>query len=103
MIDVYICAHKPTKEEIQMLLKSLKPAQKLPLLRDLQPELFPDQLICENYLDRLLKCYTTNFLTNRNIDEICGVTYITMNERLSEILYGITEILILNSKIVKKM
>ena len=53
MIDVYDCGYEPTKEEIQILLKSLKPEQKLPLLNDLKcPDDHPDQLVDENYLDR---------------------------------------------------
>ena len=54
MIDVYDCGYKPTKEEIQTLLKSLKPGKKSPLLNDLKyPDHYPDQLVDENYLDRL--------------------------------------------------
>ena len=54
MIDVYDCGYDPTKEEIQLFFKSLKPGQKLPLLNDLEcPDDYPDQLVNENYLDRL--------------------------------------------------
>ena len=34
MIDTHNCGEGPTKEEIQILLKSLKPGMKLPLLND---------------------------------------------------------------------
>ena len=33
MIDVYDCGCNQTKEEIQMLLKSLKPGQRLPFAK----------------------------------------------------------------------
>ena len=56
---MYDCRYGPTKEEIQILLKSLKPGQKLPLLNNLEyPNHYPDQLVDENYLDRLLEGYT---------------------------------------------
>ena len=89
MIDVYDCGYEPTKEEIQILLKSLKPGQKLPLLNNLEyPDHYPDQLVNENYLYRLLEGYTLKFVTNRFIDETRPDPYLTMNKRLYSILSG---------------
>ena len=91
MINVYDCDEdKPTKKEIKMLLKSLKPRQKLPLLNDwLSPEGYHDQIICENYLDRLLEGYTLKFVTNRYINESGGITYLIESGRLHFIILGI--------------
>ena len=61
MINMSDCGYEPTKEEIQILLKSLKPGQKLQLLNNLEYPDHPDQLICENYLDKLLEGYTLKF------------------------------------------
>ena len=59
MINVYNCGFGVTKEEIKILLESLKPGQMLPLLNDwLYPEGYQEQLIYKNYLDRLLEGYT---------------------------------------------
>ena len=81
MIDVHDCGYKPTKEEIQILLKSLKCGQKLPLLNDLEyPNNYPDQLICENYLDRLLEGYTLKFAMNRIVCEELGKPYLKLNK-----------------------
>ena len=81
MIDVHDCGYKPTKEEIRILLKSLKCGQKLPLLNDLEyPNNYPDQLICENYLDRLLEGYTLKFATNRIVCEELGKPYLKLNK-----------------------
>ena len=94
MIDVYDCGYKPTKEEIQTLLKSLKPGQKLPLLNDLKyPDHYPDQLVDENYLDRLLEGYTLKFVMNRFINETRPDPYLTMNKRLYSILSGIGDVI----------
>ena len=84
MINVYDCHEdKPTKEEIKILLESLKPRQKLPLLNDwLSP-------ICENYLLKLLEGYTLKFVTNRFITRLDGVTYLIENGRLHHIILGI--------------
>ena len=94
MIDVYDCGHEPTKEEIQILLKSLKPGQKLPLLNDLRySDDYPDQLICENYLDRLLEGYTLKFVTNRFINETGPDPHLTTNKRLLSLLSGIDDVI----------
>ena len=46
MMGMCDCGYEPTKEEIQILLKSLKPGQKLPLLNDLKyPEHYYNQLV----------------------------------------------------------
>ena len=91
---MYNCGYGPTKEEVQILLKSLKPRQKLPLLNDLKcPERFPDQLAYENYLDGLLKGYTLKFVTNRFIDETMPEPCLTMNKRLHRILEGIEDVI----------
>ena len=94
MIDVYNCGYEPTKEEIQILLKSLKPGQKLPLLNNLKyPDRYPDQLVNENYLDRLLGGYTLKFVMNRFTNETSPDPYLTMNKRLLSILSGIGDII----------
>ena len=94
MIDVCNYDENPTKEEIQILLKSLKPGQKLPLPNNLEyPELYIDQLVYENYLDRSLEGYTLKFLTNRYINKICEVTYLKTNRRLLDILDGICDVI----------
>ena len=91
---VVINHYKPTKEEIQLLLKSLKPGQNLPLLNDLKyPDAYPDQLIYQNYLDRLLEGYTLKFVTNRIINEPRPDPYLTMNKRLYSILSGIGDLI----------
>ena len=90
MINVYDCEEdKPTKKEIKILLKSLKPGKKLPLLNDwLSPESYPYQIICENYSDRLLEGYTPKFVMNRCINESGGVTYLIESGRLQCIILG---------------
>ena len=94
MIDVYDCGYEPTKEEIQILLKSLKPGQKLLLLNDLKyPSVYPDQLVDENYLDRLLEGYTLKFLMNRFINEMLQDPYLTTSGRLNSILSGIDNVI----------
>ena len=94
MIDVYDCGYKPTEEEIQILLKSLKPEQKLPLLNDLKyPDACPDQLVDENYLDRLLEDYALKFVMNRFINETGPDPYLTTNTRLCSILPGIGDLI----------
>ena len=94
MIDMYNCDYKPTKEEIQILLKSLKPGQKLPLLNDLEyPDAYPNQLIYENYLDRLLEGYILKFVTNRFINEMRPDPYLTTNKRLYSIVLGIGDVI----------
>ena len=43
MINMYDCGEEPTKKKIQILLKSLKPGQELPLLNDwMSPDKDPD-------------------------------------------------------------
>ena len=92
MIDMYSCGYEPTKEEIQMLLKSLKPGQKLPLLNDLEClEHYPNQLVYENYFDRLLEGYTLKFVMNRFLNETMSDPHLIMNERLFAILEGIDD------------
>ena len=90
MIDMYNCGKEPTKKEIQILLKSLKPRQKLPLLNDwMSPDGYIYQLIDESYSGRLLEGYTLKFITNRFINELDGVTCLIENERLNTIILGI--------------
>ena len=94
MIDVYDCGYEPTKEEIKILLKSLKPGQKLPLLNDLSyPDDYHEQLICENYLDRLLEGYTLKFITNRFINETSSDPHLTTSGRLCSIISGIDDVI----------
>ena len=69
MIDIENAGKCPTNEEIQLLLKSLKPGMKLPLLNDYDcPENYLEQLIAEHYLNGLLEGYTLKFITNRSIE-----------------------------------
>ena len=94
MIDMYDYGYEPTKEEIQILLKSFKAGQKLPPLNDLKyPDAYPDQLVDENYLDRLLEGYTLKFVMNRFINETRPDPYLTMNKRLYSILSGIGDVI----------
>ena len=94
MIDLYNCGYELTKEEIQILLTSLKPGQKLLLLNNLEyPDHYPDQLVDENYLDRLLEGYTLKFVTNRIINEMRPDPYLTMNKRIYSILSGIGDVI----------
>ena len=88
MINVYNCnQYEPTKEETKILLESLKPRQKLPLLNDwMSPEGYHEQLIYENYLDRLLEGYTLRFVTNGYIKE---PGRLIDNRRLQCIILGI--------------
>ena len=56
MVNISHYGEKPTNEEIEILLKSLKPGKKWPLLIDYPyTEHYPGQLIAENYLDGLLE------------------------------------------------
>ena len=88
MINLYDCGEdEPTKKEIKILIMSLKPRLKLPLLNNwLYPNDYPNQLICENYLDKLLKGYTLKFITNRYINES---GHLSENVRLNHIILGI--------------
>ena len=86
MISIHNCGGDPINEEIQILLKSLKPGKKLPLLiYYCYPESYPEQLIVENYLNGLLEGYTLEFMTTRSLKEIGGALYLTMNKRLLSI------------------
>ena len=88
MIDLFNCGYEPTEKEIQPLLKSRKPGQKLSLLNDLEcQDKYINQLLCENYLDRLLDGYIVKFVTNRLINNKlnCG-PYLTMNKRLGSMI-----------------
>ena len=62
MVNINDYNEKPSDENIEMLLKSLKPGKKLPLLTDyFYPYDYPEQLIAEHYLDGLLEGYTLEF------------------------------------------
>ena len=90
---MYDCGYEPTKEEIQMLLKSLKPGQKLPLVNDIgHLESYLSQLIDEDYLDRLQEGYTLRFVTNRLIGGMSSDPSLRMNKRLYSILSGIGDV-----------
>ena len=93
MINVYNCEqYKPTEEETKILLKSLKPGQKLQLLNNwMSPKDYIFQLINENYLDRLLEGYTLEFITDRFINELDEVTRLINNPRLQCIIIGIMD------------
>ena len=91
---MYDCGYEPTKGEIQILLQSLKPGQKLPLLNDFKyPDVYPDQLVYRNCLDRLLEGYTLKFVMNRFIDETRPDPYLTANKRLYSIRSGIGDVI----------
>ena len=52
MINIHDCGENPAHEEIEILLESLKPGKKLPLLIDYSyTERYPEQFIAEHYLD----------------------------------------------------
>ena len=72
MINMYNCKqYKPNEEEIKILLKSLKPGQKLTLLNNwMSPKDYIFQLVNENYLERLLEGYTLEFVTDRLMNEL---------------------------------
>ena len=90
MIDVYNCGYESTKEEIQILLMSLKPGQKLPPLNDLDhPDVHHEQIVDENYFDRLLEGYTLRFVTSRFINGTMPDPYLTTNERLYSMLQAL--------------
>ena len=93
MINVYNCEyHKPTEEETKILLKSLKPGQKLPLLNNwMSTKDYIFQLVNENYFDRLLEGYTLEFVTDRFINESDEVTRLIDNPRLQCIIIEIID------------
>ena len=93
MINIYDCDRSPANEEMQIMLKSLKPGKKLPLLIDFQyPNNYLEQLIDENYLDALLEGYKLKFLKKRNVFEEEGKTYLMTNSRLITICKGIEDV-----------
>ena len=58
MINIHDASKDPTNEEIQILLKSLKPGMKLPLLNDYDcTDRYIEQLIAEHFLNGLLEGY----------------------------------------------
>ena len=62
MVDLVDCDDKPTEEEFEILVRSLKPGKKLPLLTDFfYPADYSEQLTAENYPDGLLKAFTLKF------------------------------------------
>ena len=87
MINVYNCGYEPTEEEIKILLESLRPGQKVPLLNDwMSPEGYHKQLICENYLQCSLPIAYLRFVTNKYIKE---PGRLIDNRRLQCIIFGI--------------
>ena len=95
MIDIHNCGEGPTKEEIKILLKSLKPGMKLPLLNDYGcTDHYLEQLIAEHYLNGLLEGYTLKFMTTRLVKYLEVVPYLKMNKRLMSIfstMYDVIE------------
>ena len=82
---IYECDQNPTDEEIQIMLKWLKPGKMLPFLNNFEyPNNYTNQLACENYLDRLLGGYTLEFTMKRNVNE----TYLNTKPRLYYICLG---------------
>ena len=73
------------------MLKSFKPAQKLPLLNDISnPSNYPEQLVAEDYLDRLLEAETLKFLTNRSVND---KHYLTEEKRLLSITMEMRDVI----------
>ena len=67
-MNISDCGKDPTDEEIEILVKSLMPGQKLPLLYDFADQnYYYEQLVEENYSDRLLEDYELEFITKRII------------------------------------
>ena len=53
MISIHDCGEDPTKEDIQILLESLKPGMKLPLLNDYNhKDCYIEQLIASGILSK---------------------------------------------------
>ena len=81
-----------TNQEMRILLKSLKPRMKLPLLNDYDcKDCYPEQLIAEHYLDELLEGYMLKFTTTRS-KKYLGVEtpHLKMDERLMNIIMTIS-------------
>ena len=95
MIDIHNCGEGPTKEEIQILLKSLKPGMKLPLLNDYGcTDYYLEQLIAKHYLNGLVEGYMLKFMMTRLIKYLEVIPYLKMNKRLINIfstVYNVVE------------
>ena len=66
----------PSKDEIEILLKSLKPGKELPPLVDtVQLDDYADQLLAEIYLDKVMKG-NLSFNTTNWVVELNGNTYL---------------------------
>ena len=77
MIDIRNCGEGATKEEVQILLKFLKPGMKLPLLNDYGCTCrYLGQLIAEHYLNGLLEGYMLKFMTTRLVKYLEVVPYL---------------------------
>ena len=64
MIDIQDHGKEPSEEEIEILIKSLKPGMKLPLLNNYGfPDHYLEKLIAEHYLNELLEGHTLEFIT----------------------------------------
>ena len=81
MVDINDYGEGPTDEELEILVRSLKPGKKLPPLTDFfYPANYIEQLIAENYLDGLLEGYTLEFVALNSIGKLKGVSYLSFDE-----------------------
>ena len=73
----------PTKDEIKILLKLLKPGKELPpLVNSLGLDDYTDQLLAEIYLDKLLKGIILYFNVENQVEELKGNTYLRFDDSL---------------------
>ena len=80
MVDISGYGDKPSKEEIEILVGSLKPGKKLPPLTDFFYQAnYYEQLIAENYLDGLLEGCTLEFEEFNSIGTLNFASYLSFN------------------------
>ena len=101
MVDIDYDDEKPTNEEIEILVKSLTPGQRLPTLTDfLCPANYTEQLIAENYLDGLLEGHKLKFMVYNLISKRKGDPYLSFdsNPRLKRIYETKCKVIIIKSR-----
>ena len=82
---------EPSEEEIEILIKSLKPGMKLPLLNNYgYPDHYYEQLTAEHCLNELLEGHKLEFVTTRSVK---AGSYLKMNERLTNIIMTTTDVI----------